>query len=61
MLEKDHDSEDERGKPVYIKERCPKFKELMKQLNKEKKEAEERKTRVIKENKRFAEIGRPLI
>jgi hypothetical protein len=29
MLEVDNDSEDERGRPVYIKERCPLFKEYM--------------------------------
>jgi hypothetical protein len=42
VFEREQDSEDERGRPIYVKERCPQFKAYIKQLNKEKQEHEAR-------------------
>jgi hypothetical protein len=61
ILEREQDSEDEWGRPKYIKERDPQFKEYMKQVNREKQDHEARRARILKENKRFADMGRPQI
>ena len=57
----DNNSEDERGKPVYIKERDPLFKEYMTKIAQERKDHEARRDRIIRENKRLKDMGRPLI
>ena len=61
ILEKDQDSEDEKGKPVYIKDRCPQFRDLIKKMEKERQDYDARRARIIKENKRMADMGRPLL
>ena len=55
------DSEDENGNKVYVKERCALYKQLLSDLDRQKALVEQRRERVIKENARLKELGRPAI
>ena len=55
------DSEDEQGNKVYIKERCERYAELMRDKEREKAVVEKRIERIVNENKRLKELGRPPI
>ena len=55
------DSEDEQGNKVYIKERCERYAELMREKQREKATVDKRIERIVQENKRLKELGRPPI
>ena len=55
------DSEDAKGEKVYIKERCPRYADYLKKKAEEQLDAEKRRQRIIKENRRLTELGRQPI
>ena len=55
------DSEDGKGNQVYIKERCHRYKQYVADLERQKAQDEKRRERLMKENQRNKELGRPQI
>ena len=55
------ESEDGKGNKVYIKERCERFKQYIEDLEREKAKDEKRRNRIVRENQRLKELGRPPI
>ena len=50
---REEDSENGKGEKVFIKERCPHYKELLKDVMRQKTAFEHRRDRSIKENERL--------
>ena len=55
------DSEDEKGNKIYLKERCPHYRQLMMDVEKQRALSDQRRERIVKENLRLKELGRPEI
>lgn len=55
------DSEDDRGQPVYKRDRCESYKALQADLANERNKHEVRKQKIIKENRRLRDLGKKPI